>query len=165
MKQKYLILFSLSGFILSCDQLTKHLVHSKLALGVRHWLIPGLLSFAHTRNSGFAFGLMEKVPPGLQEVFFIGIPVFALILIVLIFIKLQDNQMATSLALTSILGGAIGNLLDRIQYGYVIDFLDFHLGPAVKLPAFNVADFAIIAGVGLMFYNTLKQDRPETGTP
>ncbi len=161
MKQKYLILFSLSGFILSCDQLTKHLVHSKLAIGVRHWLIPGFMSLSHTQNPGFAFGLMQKVPPSLQDVFFIGIPVFALILIVLIFIKLQDNQMLTSLALTSILGGATGNLLDRIQYGYVIDFLDFHLGSSVKLPAFNIADFAIIAGVALMFYNTLKQERPE----
>jgi signal peptidase II len=161
MKQKYLILFSLSGFILSCDQLTKHLVHGHIAPGVRHWLIPGLVSLAHTRNAGFAFGLMEKVPPSLQEVFFIGIPVFALILIVLIFIKLQDNQMLTSLALTSILGGATGNLLDRIQYGYVIDFLDFHLGPSVKLPAFNIADFAIIAGVALMFYNTLRQQKQE----
>jgi signal peptidase II len=161
MKQKYLILFSLSGFILSCDQLTKHLVHSKLAPGVRHWLIPGLMSLSHTRNAGFAFGLLEKVPQSLQEVFFIGIPVFALILIVLIFIKLQDNQMLTSLALTSILGGATGNLLDRIQYGYVIDFLDFHLGSSIKLPAFNIADFAIIAGVALMFYNTLRQERPE----
>lgn len=161
MKQKYLILFSLSGFILSCDQLTKHLVHSQLLPGTRRWLIPGFLSLAHTRNAGFAFGMMERVPPSLQEVFFIGIPVFALILIVLIFIKLQDNQMLTSLALTSILGGAIGNLLDRIQYGYVIDFLDFHLGGWAKLPAFNIADFAIIAGVLLMFYNTLKvEQRP-----
>lgn len=160
MKRKYLILFSLSGFILSCDQLTKHIVHGVLAQGDRKWLVPGFLSFAHTRNSGFAFGLLEKVPQSLQEIFFIGIPVFALILIVLIFIKLQDNQMMTSLALSSILGGAVGNLMDRIQYGYVIDFLDIHLGSLVKFPAFNIADFAIIAGVVLMFYNTLKQEGP-----
>ena len=55
----------------------------------------------------------------------------------------------------------VGNLIDRLRFKYVIDFLDFHLGSSLKLPAFNIADFAILAGVALMFYNTLRQQRPE----
>lgn len=158
MKQKYLILFSLSGLVLSCDQLTKYFVHTHLPLGEARSVIPGLVALVYTRNNGFAFGMLQKAPPSLQEIFFIGVPVFALILIVLIFIKLRDNQMLTSIALTTILAGAIGNLVDRLQYGFVIDFLDIFWGSA-HLPPFNIADCSIIIGVLLMFINTLKQER------
>jgi signal peptidase II len=159
LKRKYLILFSLSGLILACDQLIKSYVHAHYALGEPHPLIPGLLSFIYKRNSGFAFGMLQKAPPSLQEVFFIGVPVFALILIVLIFIKLRDNQMLTSIALTTILAGATGNLIDRMQYGFVVDFLVLHWRDSFQLPAFNIADCSIIIGVTLMFINTMKQER------
>lgn len=159
MKKKYLILFSLSGLVLSCDQLTKHLVHARFELNQVFSLIPGLLSIVYTRNNGFAFGMLQKAPPSLQEVFFIGVPIFALILIVLIFIKLQDDQILTSVALTTILAGAIGNLIDRLQHGFVIDFLDFHLGDYFHFPPFNIADGSIIIGVTIMFLNTLMVDR------
>lgn len=158
MKRKYLILFSLSGLVLSLDQLTKYYFHTHFALGETRRLIPYVMSFVHARNNGFAFGLLQKAPPSLQEVFFIGVPVFALILIVLIFIKLQDNQMLTSVALTTILAGAIGNLVDRIQFGYVIDFLAFDFGGST-LPKFNIADISILVGVVLMFLNTLHQEK------
>ena len=160
MKQKYLILFSLSGLVLCLDQLTKHFVHSRFALGQGHDLIPSVLALTYTRNNGFAFGLLQKAPASLQQIFFIGVPVFALILIVLIFIKLQDNQMLTSLALTTILGGAIGNLIDRLQYGYVIDFINVHWRDSFHMPAFNIADCSIIVGVLIMFFNTLMQEIP-----
>ncbi|MBI4405475.1 MAG: signal peptidase II [Deltaproteobacteria bacterium] len=158
MKRKYLILFSLSGLILCLDQLTKHLVKMNLEGGSISLAEP-FLSLRYVPNSGFAFGLFHRVPEPLKDVFFIGVPIFALILIVLIFIKLQDNQMMTSIALTSILGGAVGNLIDRIHHGYVIDFLDVHWGNIFHLPPSNVADFAIIIGVLIMFLTTLMQDR------
>ena len=163
MKQKYLILFSLSGLVLTCDQLTKHYVLAHFPLGVDYPVIPGLLSLLHVHNNGFAFGLLQKAPPSLQEVFFIGIPVFALVLIVLIFIKLRDNQMLTSVALTTILAGAIGNLIDRIQYGHVVDFIDIHWWQAFHFPPFNIADCSIILGVLLMFVNTIRQERAVSG--
>lgn len=159
MKQKYLILFSLSGLVLCLDQLTKHWVIGRFPLNEGHTLIPGLVSLIHTRNNGFAFGLLQKAPPALQDVFFIGVPVFALILIILIFIKLQDDQVPTSVALTTILAGAIGNLIDRLQYGYVVDFLDIHVKELFHFPPFNIADCSIIIGVILMFVNTLKTEK------
>jgi len=159
MKQKYLILFSLSGLILCLDQLTKHWVISRVALNEPRNLIPSFISLLHTRNNGFAFGLLQKAPPSLQDVFFIGVPVFALVLILLIFIKLQDDQLLTSVALTTILAGAIGNLIDRAQYGYVVDFLDIHLGEFFHFPPFNIADCSIIIGVVLMFVNTLISEK------
>jgi signal peptidase II len=159
MKRKYLILFSLTGLVLCCDQLTKHFVQSVFEINASVPVIPSLFSLTYTRNNGFAFGLLQKAPPALQEIFFIGVPVFALILIILIFIKLQDDQMLTSVALTTILGGAVGNLIDRLQYGYVIDFLDFHWRGRFQFPAFNIADCSIIIGVTIMFFNTLLQER------
>jgi len=157
MKRKYLILFSLSGLILSLDQLTKHLIQESFKLGEGISIISGLLDLSHERNSGFVFGFLQKAPASLQDVFFIGIPVFALILIILIFIKLQDDQMLTSVALTTILGGAIGNLIDRIKYGYVVDFIGVHFGEGLRVPPFNIADCSIVVGVGIMFLNTLIQ--------
>ena len=74
-------------------------------------------------------------------------------------IKLRDDQMGTSIALTSILGGATGNLIDRLQHGYVIDFLKFETGGTLKVAAFNIADLSIMAGVVLMFVVTLRQER------
>jgi signal peptidase II len=156
LKRKYLILFSLSGLVLTFDQLTKYLVLSRADLEFGRPIIPGFLSLILAKNNGFAFGFLRKAPHSLQEIFFIAVPVFALILIVLIFIKLRDDQMLSSIALTTILGGAIGNLIDRLQYGYVIDFLDFHW-QETHLPPFNVADLSIITGVILMFVSTLTQ--------
>jgi signal peptidase II len=154
MKRKYLILFSLSGLVLCCDQLSKHLVTRYLEVGVRHPVISSLVTVEYKRNNGFAFGLLQKAPASTQNLFFVGVPVFALILIILIFIKLQDNQVLTSLALTTILAGAVGNLVDRLHYGYVVDFLDI-----LKVTSFNIADVSIIVGVILMFIGTWSQSR------
>lgn len=158
MKRKYLILFSLAGLVVSLDQLTKQIAHAKFALGESFGLVPGLVEFLHYRNNGFAFGLLQRAPKSVQEVFFVGIPIFALVLIVLIFIKLRDNQTLSSLALTCILGGAVGNLIDRLQYGYVVDVFRLHLGGVFSLPPFNFADAAIISGVVLLFRHSLKND-------
>jgi signal peptidase II len=141
--------------VVSLDQLTKHYVVSLFSLGAIKNVIPGFFNLTHIRNNGFAFGMLKEAPTSLQDLFFIGIPVFALILIILIFIKLRDNQMLTSIALTTILGGATGNLIDRLQYGYVIDIMDFHIGEKIHIPAFNIADCSIIVGVSIMFIHTL----------
>lgn len=142
---------------MSFDQLTKIWIVEALRTGEVRPLISGFLNLTSTQNSGFAFGLLQKISPSFQEVFSLGIPFFALVLIVLIFIKLQDNQMLTSTALTTILAGAIGNLVDRVRFGYVIDFLDFHLGQW-HFPAMNVADLSILSGVVMMFVGTLGHD-------
>lgn len=166
MKTKYLILLSLTGFIISIDQLTKQVIVKLTESSEYHQtLIPGILEVVLSKNSGIGFGFVQRMPvTELDELFFIGIPVFALILIVLIFIKLRDNQMMTSVALTTILGGAIGNLIDRIHYGYVIDYLKLNLGVWQGLPPFNVADISIMMGVLIMFLHTLHIDFSSRGS-
>lgn len=160
MKQKYLILFSLSGLIICLDQLTKFLSHSRLVEGTESNGLGSWLVFTQIRNNGFAFRMLEKLPASIQDVFFIAVPVFALVLIILIFIKLQDNQMLTGVALTTILAGALGNMVDRIQHGYVVDVVRFQLG-AYRSAPFNIADISIVVGVILMIFNTLIQHRQE----
>lgn len=123
-------------------------------------ILGSLVSASHTQNSGFAFGMLQKTTSPMRSLFFIAVPVFALVLIVLIFIKLQDDQMMTSLALSSILGGAVGNLVDRLSLGYVVDFVKI---VPLGLPPFNVADAAILVGVILMFISTWTQTGREPG--
>jgi signal peptidase II len=164
MKRKYLILFSLSGLILAADQWSKLFVSSHYPPGYRREILSSWLVLAHSQNSNFAFGAFESAPRSLQELFFIGVPVFALMLIVLIFIKLQDDQMLTSVALSTILAGAVGNLVDRVQYGFVTDILEVRLAGHLFLPLFNLADLSILTGVFLMFVNTLVQGRPLADT-
>lgn len=163
MKRRYLILFSLSGLVLCCDQWTKHLAHSVISDRTIP-LFGSFLELTFAKNSGFAFGMLQRAPTAMQDLFFVGVPIFALILIVLIFIKLQDNQIMTSVALTTILGGAVGNLIDRLHYGYVIDFVRCRIG-SWELPPFNLADLSIVVGVVLMFVSTLSQTRRDSAVP
>lgn len=156
MKKKYLILFSLSGFILSLDQFVKTWIHENFVPHQKIELISNVVFLTHTQSTGMAFGILDRVPFHLQNIFFIVVPVFALVLIVLIFIKLKDDQMLTSVALSTILAGAIGNLIDRIQYGHVIDFLEFRFS-FLPLPTFNVADISILVGIVIVFLNTVFQ--------
>ena len=158
MKRKYLILFSLSGLIISTDQLLKQWFHSHIPLNSGFEFIPGLIRFSHRQNTGFAFGAIDASAQSFNNIFMLGVPAFALILMVLIFIKLRDNQMVTSVALTSVLSGAVGNLIDRVQHGYVVDYLEVHLGKSQILPSLNLADVAIISGVLLMLFNTIRQE-------
>jgi signal peptidase II len=159
LKQKYLILFSLSGLIICLDQLTKLWVRANVPEGSQTpWL--SWVWLTHHRNKGFALNFIQNLPPAIQNLFFIAVPAFALFLIILIFIKLRDNQMLTSLALTSILGGAVGNMIDRFEVGPVLDVLELRAGSSASAP-FNVADIAIVVGVGIVFINTVIQQRAE----
>lgn len=111
------------------------------------------LWLTHYRNSGFAFNSLQALPPALQNLFFIAIPAFSLFLIVLIFIKIQDNQTLPSFALTAILGGAIGNMIDRFEVGPVLDVFQVQFQERA-FPPFNLADICIFLGVAILFSNT-----------
>lgn len=165
MKSRYLILFSLSGFILCLDQFSKLLVQAKIPPGETVRVFGDYLRLTLSQHSGMAFGLLERVPEPFQEAFFIGVPFFALVLIVMIFIKLRDNQYLTSFALTTILAGAAGNLVDRVRAGHVLNFIEIRIN-GIQFPSFNIADISILLGVGVMFYHTLRSGRnPLTQEP
>ncbi len=161
-KAKYWILIGVTTLSIAVDQWTKFLVHSRFRWGESVSLLEPIFSLTYVRNQGAAFGLLHKAPAYFREPFFIIVPVVALFVILLVFFRLKDEQKWTAWALSLILGGAVGNLIDRIRFGYVIDFLDFHWHEIYHWPAFNVADSCIVVGVGIMFIQSFQ---PEEAAP
>jgi signal peptidase II len=137
--------------VLSLDQWTKYLVHHRFRWGESIPLFDSVFSLTYVRNTGAAFGFMNRAPEWIRVPFFLLMPVTAFGVILYLYSKLQPKQWWNALALSLISAGAIGNFIDRAIYGYVIDFLDFHWKEVYHWPAFNVADSCIVVGVGILF--------------
>lgn len=144
----------LSAGVLVLDQGTKWMVDHRMQLYQSIDLFPQF-QLTYLRNEGAAFSLLSGAG-GWQRWFFIGLALTASGLIIRWLRQLPKGATREAIAWTLILGGAIGNLIDRILFGYVIDFLDVYYG-AWHWPAFNIADSAITLGVGLLLIDTLFQ--------
>jgi signal peptidase II len=131
------------------DQLTKWQVTRTMGLHESIPIIPELFSLTYIRNSGAAFGILAGSHAGFRLVFFGLTSVLALALLGAIYVRLSPADWIGQMSVASIFGGAVGNLIDRIRFGEVIDFLDFSL-LGHHWPAFNVADAAITVGVGFL---------------
>jgi signal peptidase II len=153
--RKYLILLSTTGFVVALDQLTKNLVVSRLHLGDSAPALGGYLNITRVHNAGAAFGLLASLPANMRDPFFYLVPGLTLAVIFFVFYRLRDNQLMGAQALSLIVGGAFGNLADRIRLGFVIDFLDVHWNEGWHFPAFNVADTAISIGVAFLLFGML----------
>jgi signal peptidase II len=149
-----------AGAVVLLDLATKALVVGGLHLGDSVPVIPGLFNIVFVLNPGAAFGFLAGLPPDLRRPFFIVISLAAIALIVVYRMRYLADKRLASLALALILGGALGNLIDRLRYGMVVDFLDLYLG-SYHWPAFNVADSAISVGVGLMLLEMVLEWRRE----
>ncbi len=150
MKRKYIWLCVIAGLFIALDQLTKIYVHTHFHLGESVVVIPNFFNFTYVRNFGAAFGFLAESHPSFREIFFLSMPPIALLIILGILRGVKDSDTKQIIALSSIFGGAIGNYIDRIRFRYVIDFADFHLYNRWSWPAFNIADMAIVGGVGLL---------------
>lgn len=131
--------------VTAIDQVTKHLVEANIGLYGSVPVIPDFFYIVNTRNRGMAFGLFNSPDPGPAFYFLTGASVFAVLLITFWFIRLRRHEQILTPGLALILGGALGNLIDRLRIGEVIDFLDIHLG-TYSWPSFNIADSAISIG-------------------
>jgi signal peptidase II len=141
-----------SGLIVLIDQVVKWIVRKKIGLHQLIEVIPGFFNLTHVRNTGGAFGLLAGgASSGFRMALFIGVSLLAIGMILYMYSKVQSGQHGIFAALIMILGGAVGNLIDRIRLGDVIDFLDFYIG-TIHWPAFNIADSFITAGVALFCY-------------
>ena len=125
------------------DQLVKHLVVSTMHLGQSFPVIKGIFHITYVLNPGAAFGMLEH-----QRWFFIVVALATVLLGVFFYRKLQQESILMRSGAGLLLGGAVGNLADRIQSGLVVDFLDFRVWPV-----FNIADIAICAGAGILIYD------------
>lgn len=150
MNKKYLWLMTISGFLISLDQVIKLYIHTHFTLSESLTVIPNFFNLTYVRNFGAAFGFLAESHPAFREIFFLAMPPIALIIILAILRSVKNSDTKQIVALSSIFGGAIGNYIDRLRFRYVIDFLDFHIYGKWSWPAFNVADMAIVGGVALL---------------
>ncbi len=145
----------LSAIVILLDQITKQVITRTMKLGDAH-TVTSFFDIVRAHNSGAAFSFLSDAG-GWQRWFFIGLAVVAAVFIVWMLAR-HNGQRTFAWALALILGGALGNVIDRIWHGHVVDFLSFHWGRAY-FPAFNVADSAITIGAGLLILDEILRVR------
>lgn len=152
--------YALLAFALSLplDLASKLLVDRHLGYADRIPIIEGFFYLTHVRNPGAAFGLFADGDPQVRLTIFIAVSVVAVGIILSFFRQLAPGDRLSALALGLILGGAVGNLLDRVFRGEVVDFLHFKLWRGYSWPDFNFADSFIVVGVGLLVLELLASE-------
>ena len=160
-KNKYLWVGSIIGVVLVLDQLTKYFIETRVRLYEIITVIPGFFNITHVRNKGAAFSLFAGTPGAFRSVFFISVSLVAIGVIAVLIKKTRERLLVVSFSL--IAGGAVGNLIDRVRYGEVVDFIQWYI-KSWYWPSFNVADSAISIGVCLLAIDMLfKKSPPEEG--
>lgn len=154
-------LLGIVSVILILDQGTKLLVDRLLPLYSVKPVIPGFFNLVHARNTGAAFSMFAGTPSLGRQVVFVGLGLLVVGGLAYASTKLKPEETLTRWAYALICGGALGNLVDRLRLGEVIDFLDFYIG-LYHWPAFNVADSALTVGACLLAI-TLLQNREGAG--
>ncbi len=150
---------------LPLDQLTKLAVVRSLTFADRVTVIDGFFYLTHVRNPGSAFGLFASSPEPYRSIFFIGVTSIAILMIFSFYRRLAPGDRLSALALGLVLGGAMGNLIDRIRLGEVVDFLHFRLWGGYSWPDFNLADSFIVVGVALLILELLATEGEQRADP
>jgi signal peptidase II len=155
--RKYHFLIALS--VIALDRVTKSTIAHRLSLHDSIPVIPGFFRIIHAENPGAAFGIFADSPSEWKVGLLIVFSVIALLIVSLLLWKNSHTMTSTGIGLALILGGAIGNLWDRLVSRHVVDFLLFYIGPH-QWPAFNVADSAIVVGAGLLVFEIVFTKSP-----
>ena len=132
-------------FSIVADQLTKFWAADVLRNGESIKIIGNFLRFTYAENRGAAFSILQN-----QRIFFLVITVIMLIILGVIYFKNKNMSKLSKLSIAMIAGGAIGNFIDRLRLGYVIDFIDVRFGSFYDFPVFNIADSVVVCGTILM---------------
>lgn len=170
MKWRRLILWVLVVFVL--DQLTKWWVMSYIPFGTSIKVIPNFFDLVHVTNRGAAFGILSTVPDPYRFIILLGVSVLAVVLILVYYASIPKEQGIIQIPLALILGGAAGNIFDRVVRGEVVDYLSFHwynewarweifghpITFKLEWPAFNVADTAITCSVIWLMIQLLRKE-------
>jgi signal peptidase II len=155
-KRKYVIFAILGSLIIALDQWTKVMAREALKGGVQKTVIDGFFDLRFSENTGVAFGLLQNMPGGKWVL--TGVAILALGLVIYYLHQTLANQLRVHVALGLIGGGAIGNLIDRVAYGRVTDFIVWRYKQH-EWPAFNIADAALVVGVALMMIDMIRAPR------
>ncbi len=147
-RKKIALSLPVAALVVAIDQLSKLWVRNNLP---EIELLPGFLDFIYVKNYGSAFGLLAN-----QTFLLIAITIASLIIILLFLHRLPSISTLTIVSAGLILGGALGNLIDRLRFGYVIDFIDVHLQNLFHWPTFNLADAAVVIGIFIFIYSIYR---------
>jgi signal peptidase II len=143
---------------LPLDQISKIWISNALSYSDRITVIEGFFYITHVRNPGAAFGMLTETSADIRTPFFIGVSLLAVAIIISFQRRLAPGDRHAALVLGLILGGALGNLIDRIFRGEVVDFLHFRLWAGYSWPDFNLADSFIVVGVALLLLELLATE-------
>lgn len=144
--------------VIFLDQLSKAWILSSFQLYESREVISGLFNLVYVTNTGAAFSMLADVDSPWKHYFFLGIGSVAIVGLTIGWFKLSKENYLYTIALALIAGGAAGNLIDRVRFGSVVDFLDFYFGN-YHWPAFNIADSAIFIGAGLFLIVNVYESR------
>lgn len=156
--------YSLAAAVFALDRLTKWIVERVVSFSDTHTVIPGFFDIVYSQNRGVAFGILNDSTSEWRTVALIGLSAAAVILVSIVLWKARHMEMLPLCGLALILGGAAGNVFDRIVWGQVTDFLEFYVGQ-YHWPTFNIADSAIVIGSGLFLLDTLRSKRQTADAP
>ncbi|MBU0479850.1 MAG: signal peptidase II [Proteobacteria bacterium] len=152
---------AIAAAVVIIDQLSKLWIMTAFRPFEIKPVIPGLFNLIFITNTGAAFGMLAGEQTLWRQLFFGTVAVIALVVLVYAFRQYRDRGILYVTGIGLVAGGAVGNLIDRVRFGHVVDFLDFFIG-RYHWPAFNAADSAITIGVGLFLLATLGDDQEET---
>ncbi|MEA5114133.1 MAG: signal peptidase II [Geobacteraceae bacterium] len=156
MNNRYALLAAIALPAIILDQLTKLLIVRKLAMNDAIVVITNFFDIVHARNQGAAFGILRD--SSIRLPFLIAVSLVAVVVVLIVYRRLRPDQKLAAVSLSLVLAGAVGNLIDRLRLGEVIDFLQVHWYQHAW-PAFNVADSAICIGVGLMAVDMYREEK------
>ncbi len=156
--KKYVFVLSVAAVVLMLDQITKWYIRQTLGLYESIVVLDSFFHITHVRNAGGAFSLFAAAPGALRLPFFVSVSLAAVVALLIFVRRVEPGHRLLLFALGAVLGGALGNLVDRMVSGEVTDFLDFHWR-GYYWPAFNVADSFITTGMLiLLLYSLLARD-------
>jgi signal peptidase II len=160
MSRKVVVLILIVILGVALDQWTKWLVVKGLPLGAQIPIIRDFFNLVITYNRGAAFGLLANLSPAFAQAFFLGTTSLVLAVVGYLWWRLPEGEWPAALAYSLIMAGAVGNFIDRLRLGEVIDFLDFYWG-RYHWPAFNVADSLVCLGAGLLVWVIFREEKSQ----
>ncbi|MBE9535819.1 MAG: signal peptidase II [Proteobacteria bacterium] len=156
MDKRYKLLLIIAPLVIVSDQWVKLIVDRNMLLYQSIEVLENFFHITYIRNKGAAFGILSGADASLRIPFFIAVSIVAIVLILYVLKTHKGQSPVFPVALSLILGGAIGNMIDRVRMGEVIDFLDVHWYQN-HWPAFNIADSAITVGMGFLIYQMITE--------
>ncbi len=155
--------YGLAAAVLAADRLSKWIIETRVGFQDTYTVIPGFFDIVHSQNRGVAFGLFNDSTSEWRTVLLVAFSIGVVVLLTAMLWQSARNGGLTLYGLGLVLGGAAGNVFDRMMWGRVTDFLEFYIGQ-YHWPTFNIADSAIVVGSGLLLLDLLRPKREAAQT-